>query len=485
MASRRSGPRRLPARVAPRHAGAAALQKPLLKATDHGSGVTLQAEFFAPAQRGGGWGPFADSFLRMNEPALTKLDVRPEIGSSDAGVRVRLVPGGRAGAIPLRSAQTGHVAAGLVVEPRFGWTGVGSVLSQTGWGAAPEFLEGPLVPGSGREVPPWVLAGPVLARIAELLDALRRGYHTKEEILRKPRGRILWDRYINESLTSGRWASLPCRYPELSTDPLVRRMARWGLERVRSDLAAVGGRDPIARLLVSLADDLLFRVRDVLPLVPQRTELERIGTNDRLLGMALRRGLEALGWVVDERGLGGGREMDGLAWALPLHELWESYVEAQVRHEASLVGGSVRVGRKRETVFPLEWTDPSHRSLGHLVPDIVVFTRNAVHVVDAKYKAHLAELDEQGWQRFTDDAREAHRADIHQVLAYAALYSADEVHASLVYPLRRTTYEALARRGRDRSAAHLLHGARRVRLELRGIPFGAGGGERGPRHALI
>lgn len=193
MASRRSGPRRLPVRVAPRHAGVAAPQKPLFKASDHGARVTLDADVFAPAQRGGGWGPFAESFLRMNEPALTSLDVQAEIGSSDAGVRVKLVPGGRAGAIPLRSAQTGHVAAGLVVEPRFGWAGVGSVLSQTGWAAAPEFLEGPLVPGSGREVPPWVLAGPVLARIAELLDALRRGYHTTEEVLQQPRGRILWD----------------------------------------------------------------------------------------------------------------------------------------------------------------------------------------------------------------------------------------------------------------------------------------------------
>lgn len=406
------------------------------------------------------------------EPALTSLDVTAEVGSSETGVRVKLVPGGRAGAIPLRSAQTGHVSSGFVVEPRFGWSGVGHVLSQTGWAASPEFLEGPLVPGSGREVPPWVLAGPVLARLAELLDALRRGYHTKEEVLQQPRGRILWDRYISESLTSGRWANLPCRYPELATDPLLRRMARWGLERVRTELATVGGRDPVARLLVALADDLLFRVRDVLPLVPRRAELDRLGTANRLLGTALRRGLEALGWVADERGLGGGREMDGLAWTLPLHDLWEHYVEALVRREAALVGGSVRVGRKRETVFPIEWSDPSHRSLGHLVPDIVVFTSNGVHIVDAKYKAHLAELDEHGWQRFTEDAREAHRADVHQVLAYASLYAAEEVNASLVYPLRRGTFEALARRGRDRSVAHLLHGARRVRLELRGVPFG-------------
>lgn len=478
MASPRSIRRRLPARVVPRHAGAAPSQKRLIIGRDHGTAVTLDAEQFAPAQRGGGWGPFAESFLRMNEAALAKLEVKAEVSSADTGVRVRLVPGGRAGAIALRSAQTGNVAGGLVIEPRFGWSGVGGVLSQTGWAAAPEFLDGPLVPGSGREVPPWVLAGPVLARLANLLEALRRGYHVKEEVLQQPRGRILWPRYLTESLATGRWANLPCRYPELAIDPLVRRMARWGLERVRTELAMVGGHDPVARLLVALADNLLTRVRDVLPLVPRRGDLDRMGTADRLLGAALRRGLEALGWVADERGLGGGREMDGLAWTLPLHELWEHYVEAMVRRGAALVGGSVRVGRKGETVFPIEWSDPSHRSLGHLVPDIVVFTRSSVHIVDAKYKAHMAELDEHGWQRFTEDAREAHRADIHQVLAYASLYSADEVRASLVYPLRRATCDALARRGRDRSVAYLLHGARRVRLELRGIPFGGNAWER-------
>src|SRR5262249_52157728 len=100
MASRRSGARRLPARIAPGHAGTGPGQKPLFKATDHGRGITLDAEAFAPAQRGGGWGPFAESFLRMNEATLAKLDVKPEIGSSEAGVRLRLVPGGRAGAVP-------------------------------------------------------------------------------------------------------------------------------------------------------------------------------------------------------------------------------------------------------------------------------------------------------------------------------------------------------------------------------------------------
>jgi hypothetical protein len=249
-------------------------------------------------------------------------------------------------------------------------------------------------------------------------------------------------------------------------------MLRWGVDRVRADLMGVANGDATSRLLVAVADDILRHLSDVSPLAPRRDELRRFADLGTAVDVALRHGLEALGWVVDERGLGGGREMDGLAWALPLEQLWEHYVEAVVRREVAASGGLVRVGRKRETVFPLEWTDPSHRSLGHLVPDIVVLRGNSVHVIDAKYKAHLSELDEHGWQRFTDDKREAHRADVHQALAYAALYEADEVRTTLVYPLRSSTFEALHARGRDVSVAELLHGHRHVRLELRGLPFG-------------
>jgi len=186
----------------------------------------------------------------------------------------------------------------------------------------------------------------------------------------------------------------------------------------------------------------------------------------------LRRGLEAISWILEERGLGGGRELDGLAWHLSLDRLWEAYVEATIRREAAGIGGEVKVARLRETTFPLHWTDPSHRSLGHLAPDIVVRRGRAIQVVDAKYKAHLAELDEAGWRRFSDEARDAHRADLHQVLAYAALYDAEEITATLVYPLRHSTWDALEKRGRSSSRAELRHGGRRISMELRGLSFG-------------
>jgi 5-methylcytosine-specific restriction endonuclease McrBC regulatory subunit McrC len=201
-------------------------------------------------------------------------------------------------------------------------------------------------------------------------------------------------------------------------------------------------------------------------------QLEHFAAAGVFINTALREGLQALGWIADERGLGGGQEMDGLSWQLPLEILWERYVEAKLRDEVSREGGEISVGRLGQTVFPLQWSTATARSLTHLIPDIVIRRNRSIKIVDAKYKAHFAELDEHAWNRMTDDVREAHRADIHQVLAYSSLYEADEVTASLIYPLRQNTWEALRERRRDCAQAQLYHGNRKIKLELRGIPFG-------------
>jgi 5-methylcytosine-specific restriction endonuclease McrBC regulatory subunit McrC len=132
----------------------------------------------------------------------------------------------------------------------------------------------------------------------------------------------------------------------------------------------------------------------------------------------------------------------------------------------------MRSGRRGETVAPLHWSDSSHRSLGHLVPDIVVTRPSSVWVVDAKYKAHFADIDEGGWRRMADEIRESHRADVHQVLAYSALFDAPEITATLAYPLRLDTWQSLHQRGLDRTVADLYNGSRHLKLELWGLPFG-------------
>jgi len=214
-------------------------QRPLLSGADHGSPISIPADEFVPRQQTPGWGPFAEAFLRANEEAFRALELRPELGAGTKGMVIRLHPGGRTGAAPLRSAQTGHVVGGVVIRPRFGWSGVGRVLSEVGWHASPQFIDLPLVPGSGREVPPWVLAGPVIARLADLLAHVRRGYRQTQETLQKPRGKILWAEYLAGPMRTGKWHHLPCRFPELSNDPNLRSLVRWCLEHIRRALTGL------------------------------------------------------------------------------------------------------------------------------------------------------------------------------------------------------------------------------------------------------
>lgn len=460
-------------RAADVHLSRAPESHTLLHGVDCGSPIIVDPAPYIAAGREPGWGPYLDGFLARNRIALRALSLEPRIVSGRDGIRLELQPGLRAGAIPLRSAVTGQVAGGVVINPRFGWPGVGQVLSATGWGSGPEFLSLPLVPGSGREVPPWVLAGPVLRRLKELLAHLRPGYVERNEVRSHPRGQIQWQTYLTRQLPSGRWHHLPCRFSELDTDSRLRQAVRWTLERLHCDLGAAGGGDPIALSLIGQIILLLELVIDVPARRPLRAELERDMGGGSMTSLALLEGLRAMGWIVDERGLGGGRTSDGLAWTLPLEQLWERYVESLLRVEAGLTGGQVRVGRSGETVVPLAWDDPSHRALGHLVPDFVVHRPDGIEIVDAKYKSHFADLDANRWSALAEETQASMRADLHQVLAYAATAgSAEKIRATLIYPVRRSLYEDLEQTDRAETKALIPLGSREITLRIRAVPFG-------------
>ena len=254
---------------------------------------------------------------------------------------------------------------------------------------------------------------------------------------------------------------------------MLRGAIRWTLERVREELGIVGGDDRVALGLRHEATRLLDQLRDVARVYPRPELIARISGGDPLVAQTVRSGLEAIGWVRDERGLGGGRQMDGLAWSLPLDQLWEDVVASRVRERVRQEGGLLRLGRRGETVTPLHWSHSGHGSLGHLVPDIVVTRRDSVWIVDAKYKSHFAEIDESGWRHTAEEIRERHRADVHHILGYAALFDAPEIVATLAYPVRRDTWEELVSRGSERIVADVYNVARHVRLELWGMPFSA------------
>ena len=403
--------------------------------------------------------------------SLDAIGVGIELSPDQDEIALMLRPAGIIGAVPLYAPHTRKVAGGVVVRPRFGWDGIGPLLEHVSWSAQPEILNIPLVPGSAREVPPWVLAGPVLMRLAALLRDLRRGFRMREQVRQMPRGQVLWPRYVSAYAGRGAFHQIPCRFSDLGPDRLLRGYLRWGIEAIRRAVAPFATTDAIARRLLQQADELLGMLDDSPIRVPDRQALRALLAASALASDALVRGVEALGWLVDERGLAGQAANNGLAWSLPMHQLFERWVGTVVQRWAAGFGGDVLVGESEQTRIPVHWHARGHGSLSSLVPDVVVRYGNHVHVIDAKYKDHFEALDGDRWRALAEELRAGHRHDVHQVLAYAGLFEAAVITAALVYPVQLATWRRLAGDGHSVVRATLTGGGRAVTLALIGLPM--------------
>ncbi|HEV3258569.1 MAG TPA: hypothetical protein VG013_16955 [Gemmataceae bacterium] len=431
----------------------------------------MPADLFPLGGRDRSWNAHADNFLRANRPHLEALDIRAELVGTPEEIGLQLKPGGTIGAVPLRAPDSWRIGGGVVVRPRFGWNDIGPLLHTVGWAASPRILAQPLVPGSAREVPPWVLAGPVLQRLGRLLQEIRRGFRMQEEVRTQPRGQIMWQQYLRQQMARGAFHQLPCRFPELGPDLLLRAYLRWGLQRVNAALLPYSGIDPVARRLVEQAQLLVQQVQDIAPRVPDRRALDQLLHDAGLPSEYLLRGLEALGWLAEDRGLAGLAETDGLAWSLRMHELFECWVEHLVGCWAHRIGGQLASGRRGQTVFPIHWRRPAAGSLSSLVPDLIVRTKAAVFIFDAKYKGHFEEFDDRRWASLREEMQAEHRHDLHQILAYAALFGAPRVVSVLVYPMHGASWRRLAERDRVVTPATLTSAGRQLGLALVGVPM--------------
>lgn len=408
----------------------------LIVLPDQGAPVKLPADFFGTKGREKGWNAQLDNFMRANSASLDMLEINLDFTTSqDDGIEVSLKANGIVGAIPLRAPDTHKVVGGVVVQPRFGWNSLGSLLSAIGWSAKPEILQVPLVPGSAREIPPWVIAGPALAHLELLLRHSGPKFRDRVEVRANPRGSVLWNRYCTEQLPAGNFHLLPCAFSDLDSDMQLRRYVRWALEKIGQDLSPTACSDLFARELLERVQSVVAALGSTVAQYPNQRALDSIERRLRQQTGRAMLGIEAIRWIVDERGLAGNLETDGLSWRMRMHELFEQWVESLVRVWAKDFGGVVSSGRKHESLAPISWSSRHRDTLSSLIPDVVVETTDEVFIFDAKYKGFLDEIDERRWVQSSEDVKGGHRHDLHQVLAYSSMYAGKRLTVVLVYPM--------------------------------------------------
>ena len=411
----------------------------------------------------------AEQFMNQNRALMSLLDVRVEREYDGNDVRLLIQAGNAVGAIPLISPTSARPDYGLVVQPRFPWAGIGPMLAEMGWQVSPIPLRLPLLRRSERRVPIWVLSFMVLVRLQALLDSLDRRFELTREIRRAPRGTVHWADYAMKSLPRASFLSMPCTFPDLRDDRLLKGAVRYTAERQLRALETQKEHGAFVHRLIELAQQLLRRVQTVPAYVPSSATLgawlQRPMRTEQFIN-----GLQAIEWTVEERGLAGLSDLEGIPWKMPMDEFFEAWVETVFRVVAQQTGGQMKVGRRRETVHPINW-DPSYLgSQKSLVPDIWLEWGSTTLIVDAKYKRHWEEL-QHSWSGVEEELRERHRNDLLQVLAYANLARTPKVIACLAYPCSLQSWASLSERGRLIHRAELSAGSRSLHLWLTALPM--------------
>lgn len=414
----------------------------------------------------------AEQFITQNRSLMALLDVRIDRDYDGSDLHLLIQSGSAVGAIPLVSPTTARPDYGLVVQPRFPWAGIGPMLAETGWRVAPRPLRLPLLRRSERRVPVWVLSFMILTRLKLLIDSLDRRFELTTEMRPAPRGAVRWAEYATRSLQHVKFLSIPCTFPDLRDDRLLRGAVRHTVERQLRALETQKEHGAFVHRLIEFGQQILRRVQAVPPYIPSSTTLtswlQRPMRTDQFID-----GLQAIEWTIDERGLAGLSDLEGIPWTLPMEEFFEAWVETVFRVVAQRTGAQTRVGRKRETVHSIKWEPPYLGSQKSLVPDIWLEWDSATLIVDAKYKRHWEELQQRSWINLGNGLREQHRNDLLQVLAYANLARTPKVIACLAYPCSPFSWNSLRDRGRLTHRAELTAGGRTVHLYLTAVPMAA------------
>jgi hypothetical protein len=410
-----------------------------------------------------------ENFLEMNRGILNDFGIRGQLGGLRGNIGLWLETDTHIGALPLLSPSSAKPELGLVVEPRFSWSSAGDMLVGTGFRITPDILPLPrMVPNSDRQIPSWVLSATVLMRIEALIKQSTRRFEMNEAVLSAPKGQVNWTRYATNHWAQGQCLSIPCRFPDLLQDTKLHGVMHWTVLRHQDALRTQRGRHIAVLHLLQRCEALLTQLR---PFAPRQPQTGWQPTNRNTTSDVFRKGLEAIQWTVDERGLGGTSDLAGLPWRMDMATFFEAWIESIAETTAKRFQAKLTAGRRNETLVRLNWQPQRLGTQRALIPDVVLQRADVTLVIDAKYKRHAQLVGYGSFGKGKHDWQAQHREDLLQVLAYSSLFDTPRVVACLAYPTAHDQWQLLREQGRVMSRATVRHGLRQVEVALVAVPM--------------
>lgn len=353
-------------------------------------------------------------FIDLNKKNLSYLGIVASIETLSGKPSVKLTSSKYIGAIPIISPMNGKAVGDLIVTGRFG-ENAGDLITLLDSSIKPDYSdEFHLVQDSQMTPPIFIECCKYIDTYIEAERLKWQKFTNITKIEQQPSGSTLWSEYAQRSsinplefsIFKNKCNRLTTNHPEWAQLNYVLKIAIRELESTRSPIRT---RSIYASRIAQLK--IRLRGRDVLP-----TDIIKKRMSDPLVI----KNLKDLAAIILNN-----RSNEKLAWRMDYAEFFERYVQY-------IVGYVTKKKGAREINNPHYGISVNNRpqwSLHYLEPDLVVQKNAEQIVIDAKYKSHIF-----NWDDDSDELKETFRHDFHQILAYCTMNSMSTKQGLLVYP---------------------------------------------------
>ena len=353
-------------------------------------------------------------FIELNKRNLEYLGITAAIENVEGKPAIKLTTSKYIGAIPIYSPMNGKIAGDLIITGRFG-ENIGELITLLDSTIKPEYSDRFRLALDSQMTPPIFIE--CCKYIDLYIDAERfkwRKFTNKVKNQNQPSGATLWGEYalrtgknpLEFNIFKNKCNTLTVDHEEWNQLNYVLTLAISELESVQVPIrtrAAYATKN--SQLKMKLRDKICETTNEVKQKMSDPLIIKQLKTLANII----------LNNKTNEK----------LAWRMDYAEFFEHYVQYLFDAVAKKKGAksinnphySVKVSNK-----------PSW-ALSYLEPDLILQKADEQYVVDAKYKSHIF-----NWNDDSDELKETFRHDFHQVLAYCSFGNSISKQAMLVYP---------------------------------------------------
>lgn len=353
-------------------------------------------------------------FVDLNQKNLSYLDISACVESDNGKPVIKLTTSRFVGTIPIISPINGKAVGDLTVTGRFG-EDVGELISLLDSTIRPEFSDELQLVQDSQMTPPIFIECCKYLELYEQAERFKwRKFTNEVRASRQPSGSTLWPEYalrtarnpMEFSVFHNKCNILTSDHPEWQQLNYVLQLTIEELESLRTPLRirAIYS-SQIARMKIklrdktcSLTDNIKIRVSDP-SIIKQIKELANSILSNR--------------------------SNEKLAWRIDYAVFFERFVQYLLTDVSKKKGArpvnnphyGIRVSKRPSWV------------INYLEPDMIIQKGDEQFVVDAKYKSHLF-----NWNNNSEELKNTFRHDLHQLLAYCSMNGMNKKQALLIYP---------------------------------------------------